>query len=117
MTNTKHEFQQKFNSIAKEYGIGEYFEFNGYSCSPNYVNLDQDKNPCFKLRTIFVQEMMKENVIFSWIALSLAHQDVELAHTERGLRRALKTYANALEDGPEKYLESAVLKPVFRKFN
>jgi glutamate-1-semialdehyde 2,1-aminomutase len=52
-----------------------------------------------------------------WIALSYAHGEAELAHTEQALRSALGVYAKALEDGYQRYLTGHEIKPVFRKFN
>ena len=52
-----------------------------------------------------------------WIALSFAHNGTELSRTLEAVKASLKIYAQALDDGYEKYLQGAVIKPVFRKYN
>ena len=52
-----------------------------------------------------------------WIALSYAHGEKEMEFTLEAVRKALIVYSNALNDGVEKYLKGAIIKPVFRTFN
>ena len=68
-------------------------------------------------RTLYSQEMIENGVLMPWIAISTAHGQTELDMTLSAVRKALKVYAKALEDGYEKYLRGAVIKPVFRRFN
>jgi glutamate-1-semialdehyde 2,1-aminomutase len=105
------------NSIAEELGIREYFQFGGYPCSPYYVTFDKDKKPSLEMRTLFAQEMLFSRVLIPWVALSCAHRDEELSMTLEAIRRSLKTYSLALEQGCKRYLRGNVIKPVFRPFN
>jgi glutamate-1-semialdehyde 2,1-aminomutase len=105
------------NSIAKENGIEKYFYVEGYGCSPNYVTRDKEGNPSFSFRTLYSQEMVKNKILMPYIALCYAHGDTELNLTLEAIRVVLKVYKKALEDGVEKYLQSRVIKPVFRKYN
>ena len=105
------------NDIAKELGIENYFIAEGYGCSPNYITRNKDGNTSFELRTLFSQEMLKKGVMMPYIALCHAHGDTELNITLDAARSALNTYTAALNDGIDKYLHSAVIKPVFRKYN
>ena len=61
--------------------------------------------------------MIKNRVLMPWIALSFAHNGTELSRTLEAVKASLKIYAQALDDGYEKYLQGAVIKPVFRKYN
>ena len=61
--------------------------------------------------------MINNGVLMPWIAISMAHGQEELDITLTAVRKALKVYAAALEEGYEKYLKGAVIKPVFRRFN
>ena len=61
--------------------------------------------------------MISHGVLMPWIALSYRHSEDELALTEHALNQAFKVYSQALEEGTEKYLKGASIKPVFRKFN
>jgi glutamate-1-semialdehyde 2,1-aminomutase len=104
--------------ITNRLGIQEYFSIDGFACSPNYITKDLEKQPSLGLRTLFAQEMINNNVLFPYIALSNSHQDEEFSHTIYAIEKSLNIYANALsEKNVDKYLKSRIIKPVFRKFN
>lgn len=105
------------NAIAKELGIEDYFQAVGVPCSPNYITKDKTGAASMAFRTLYSQEMIKNGVLMPWIAISLAHGKDELEFTLEAVRKTLDVYAKALEDGYEKYLQGAVIKPVFRRFN
>lgn len=52
-----------------------------------------------------------------WIAPSFEHGEFELELTLTAVSNSLLVYKKALEQGIEKYLIGASIKPVFRKFN
>lgn len=105
------------NKISEELGIKDCFYLEGYPCSPNYVTKDMSGNISIELRTLFSQEMIANNVLIPWIALSFAHKDQELEITLEATRKALNIYSLALDKGVEEYLNGRILKPVFRKYN
>ena len=105
------------NAIANELGIADFFQAVGVPCSPNYITKDKTGAGSMAFRTLYSQEMIKNGVLMPWIAISLAHGKEELEYTLEAVRKALEVYAKALEDGYEKYLQGAVIKPVFRRFN
>lgn len=105
------------NSIAKEYGIENYFGITGAACSPNYFAKNKQGNDSFEFRTLFAQEMLKEGIIMPYISICYEHKENEIQSTLEAARKALKVYSLALEDGVEKYLEGRPIKPVFRKYN
>ena len=105
------------NAVAKEAGVADQFIAHGFGCSPYYTTKDKDGQVSLAFRTLWSQEMIKEGVLMPWVALSLAHGDAELDQTLSAARKALKVYAAALQDGVEKHLVGAAIKPVFRKTN
>lgn len=105
------------NEIAKELNISDYFQATGIPCSPNYVTKDSSNNISFDFRTLFSQEMINNRVLMPWIAISYAHKDVELNLTLNAVKKSLRTYAKALNDGVNKFLVGPSIKPVFRKYN
>ncbi len=105
------------NAISKEYGIYKFFYVEGVPCSPNYVAKDKNEKISLEFRTLFSQEMIKNKVLIPWIALSYSHKELELEITLEAVKKALETYAAALEEGIDKYLESKTIKPVFRTRN
>ena len=105
------------NNIAKGFGIQDYFEASGIPCSPGYSTKDNQGNISLAFRTLFSQELINNGVLMPWIALSYAHQNNELEITLEAVKKSLKVYAKALEEGIENYLIGSAIKPVFRTFN
>ena len=103
--------------VAKECGVDNYFNLDGPAISISYITRDATGAPSTAFRTLFGQEMIRNGVLMPWIAISLSHTDVELQITLTAVRKALKVYSMALKEGVEKYLQGAVVKPVFRKHN
>jgi glutamate-1-semialdehyde 2,1-aminomutase len=102
---------------AVAHGIHNNFQVGGVPCSPYFSTTDNSGANSLGLRTLFLQEMIRNGVLMPWIALSWRHGDKELEITERAIDAAFGIYKKALRDGVEKYLEGPVIKPVFRKFN
>lgn len=102
---------------ARAHGIGNSFKVGGVACSPYYLTQDSTGTNSLALRTLFSQEMIRHGVLMPWIALAYRHGDEELAATESAIDQAFNVYRRAFEDGVDKYLEGAVIKPVFRKHN
>jgi glutamate-1-semialdehyde 2,1-aminomutase len=105
------------NGIAKELGIQNNFTVEGYNCSPNYTTLDVKQQPSLEMRTLFSQEMIKNQVLMPYISLSLSHGPTELDQTLSAVRKSLSVYRKALESGVSAYLDSEIIKSVFRKYN
>jgi glutamate-1-semialdehyde 2,1-aminomutase len=105
------------NDISKSLGISNHFHIDGPAICLNYVTRDSDGVVSLAMRTLFQQEMIRHGVLMPWIAVSYAHGNEELELTLSAAEEALKVYRCALDDGIDRYLEGAVIKPVFRKYN
>jgi len=106
-----------FAELTKEFDIADRFKIEGPPISMNYVTRDADGAVSLAFRTLFAQEMARNGVLMSWIAVSLSHGDSELQKTLDAARKSLQVYVRALTDGIAGFLEGPVIKPVFRKFN
>lgn len=102
---------------AEAYGVADSLKIGGFPCSPYYTTLDDHGVVSLPLRTLFVQEMVRQAVLIPWIALSWRHGEEELKLTGRALDAALPLYKKALNYGVERYLNGPPIRPVFRKFN
>jgi len=102
---------------ADTYGISHSFKVGGVACSPYYLTLDEYGNNSPALRTLFSQEMIRNGVLMPWISLCYRHGENELALTEQALWKSLDVYRKALDEGPDKYIDGPIIKPVFRKYN
>lgn len=105
------------NAIAKSLNIEDYFFTVGTAASINFVTYDRDKKLSLLMRTLFLQEMIKQGVLMPWVAVSLAHTETELQMTLSAVEKALLVYRQALEQGINNFLEGPVIKPVFRQYN
>lgn len=105
------------NEISRSLGLNKYFYMDGNYISMNFITKDNSFNPSLEFRTLFVQEMIKNGVLFPWIAVCYSHKEEELNATLKAVESSLKVYKKALNEGIEKYLVGDVIKPVFRKFN
>lgn len=105
------------NEIATDLGIQNHFSLSGYPCSPVFATKDHEGNHSLPLRTVFLQEMIKQGVIMPYVAISFAHKKDELQLTLNAASKALKTFKLALENGVESYINGHIVQPVFRKHN
>jgi glutamate-1-semialdehyde 2,1-aminomutase len=103
--------------IATEFGIKDHLKIEGYACSPVFNFLNKQGVPDLGLKTLFGQEMLKQNVMMMFIVTSFSHQNRELEITLDAFRKVMPIMVQAIENGYEKYLEGKVVKPVFRKYN
>ena len=107
-----------FNKLADKYNINEMVSMKGPSCSPYYVCKDMNKDISLPYKTLFMQEMIKNGVLFTpYISISYSHGSKELKITEKALSNTMLIYKKALKFGIKRYLKGDSIKPVFRKYN
>jgi glutamate-1-semialdehyde 2,1-aminomutase len=111
------ELKKVINTTSKELGIESYFHATGpdvcFELTANGENM-KDSN---SYKTLFLQEMVRNRVLMTFIAPSFSHKEKELEITSNAVKNSLKIYADALNFGIEKYLVGQPTKPVFRKYN
>ena len=105
------------NQISSELSMSEQFYVEGYPCSPNYTTKDIKGNLSLSFRTLFSPELLKNDVMMPYIAISQSHGDKELEITLNAVGESLIVYQKALQEGIDEHLEGPSIKPVFRKFN
>lgn len=108
---------KKGNKISEELGTKDTFYFEGFPGRLNFVTKDKNGNQSYEFRTLFLQEMIKNNILFPWITNSYSHKQKELNITLYAIKKSLEIYKKALNEGVKKYLKSRPIKPVFRKYN
>jgi glutamate-1-semialdehyde 2,1-aminomutase len=109
--------KEQINKISKELDIINYFYVDGIDCLPFYVTLDENKQSSLKYKTLFIQEMIKNNVLIPYITISYSFGDNELQQLTDAIYNSLIVYKKALDEGIDNYLTSEIVKPVFRKYN
>ena len=105
------------NKISKDLGILDYFYFEGFPQSPCYVSKNKKGESCYKMRTLFNQEMIKHNIIMPWVAISYAHKTEHLEKTLLALKSSLSVYKEGLLNADKYLINNDIQMPVFRKFN
>lgn len=107
-----------FNEIAKEFGLSAYVKMTGIACSPYQVFMDGNGKVDLSLRTLYLQEMIKEGVLIPYIAIADAHSQQDIEMTLQASRKAMTVLRRAVEQGnTDGLLVGKAVKPVFRKYN
>lgn len=115
--NWGERFVKVFNRAAESAGVSKRIYAGGPACKPGFVTLDEKGQPCMKLRTLFMQEMLKHNILMPQVVVAYRHGDAELKLVEHALADAMPVIARALKEGFEKYIHGPLVQPVFRKLN
>ena len=104
-------------AAAAQLGVGRHLIVSGRACNLLYATLDQEMRPSQAFRTLFLQEIIKRGVIAPSLAVSYSHTDADIDRTVEAIEGALRIYKQALEEGVERYLVGASVKPVYRRYN
>lgn len=105
------------NQISKDLGLEKHFVVDGIECQPFFLTFDSEGKNSMEFRTLFLQEMLKHKILFPCICMSYAHKEKEFQATLEGVAKSLEIYKKAINQGIGQYLNSNVVKPVFRKYN
>ena len=105
------------NAAARDAGIGDRFEVYGFPCNPAYICRGADGRPSPAMHTLFMQEMIKRRILIPYIAPAFSHAAEDVERTVEAAHAVFETYARALEDGWEEFVEGPIVKPVFRRLN
>lgn len=104
--------------ILKEQGLEDCIQVSSSAWMPAFVFKNNTGSPNAALRTLFLQEMIRNGVLFQGIVVpSYSHNQEEIDFFLEGFRQAAAVYQKALNEGVEKYLVGEPAKPVFRKYN
>jgi glutamate-1-semialdehyde 2,1-aminomutase len=107
------------HAAAARQGIAAFVRANSdFPCRPALQFLDARGTYSWELRTLFLQEMIRNGVFMPWVCPSYRHGEAEIAQTLEALDAACAVYARALEQGSVNgLLVGPPTKPVFRRYN
>ena len=115
------EYGKKLINLFREkivkYNIDSNFKIEGIPCSPYFLTLDSNGSNSNELRTLFIQEMIKNKVLMPYLSIAFRHGQKELELVEEALEKTFSIYAKAIDEGVSNYLEGPSIKPIFRKYN
>jgi glutamate-1-semialdehyde 2,1-aminomutase len=107
---------QGINKTIDNLKLHGYFEVIGKPCNLVYATRDREQKPSQPFRTLFLQETIKRGLLMPSLVVSYSHTDEDVNRTIEGISEALVIYKQALEEGVDKYLVGASVKPVFRQY-
>jgi len=109
--------QRGLNAVSAELGLADLIGCEGYPCSPALRFLGRDRRPSAALRTLFLQEMVREGILMPYLTPSYAHTMADVERTVEAAGRAFRRCRQALETGFDGLLEGPPVQPVFRRHN
>ena len=102
---------------VQEHHLEGYFGTLGKACNLLFYTRDENKQPSQPMRTLFLQEIIKHDVIAPSLVVSYSHTDEDVDRTLEAFNEALFVYRKALDEGVDKYLVGKPVKPAVRKYN
>ena len=61
--------------------------------------------------------MIRKNILIPALTFCYRHDKKQLTETQEALDLTFAVMRKALDDGIDKYVKGAIVKPVFRKYN
>jgi glutamate-1-semialdehyde 2,1-aminomutase len=109
--------KQLINSMARSYGLDSHISAEGPEVSFELITRDETLTDSKGYKTLFLQEMARNQVLMTFIAPSFSHTEAELEITSAAVEKTMKIYSESLSFGLNNYLSGDSIKPVFRKYN
>lgn len=106
----------RIDAATRSMGLAPYFEIVGRPCSMVYVARDKNGTPSNAFRTLFLQETVARGLIAPSFVVSYSHSDADVDEAADIVIDALSIYAQALEEGVDKYLRGRPVEPVMRPY-
>ena len=116
--STGERLQAGVRNAAEKFGISHLVKVVGYPCKPGFVFLNPAGKPCAITRTLFLQETMRQGLLFPYVVPCYAHKEEQIDEALKIIESSFSIMGQTLKDGSlEEKLEGPAAKPVFRKFN
>jgi glutamate-1-semialdehyde 2,1-aminomutase len=101
---------------AQVEGVSSQVACLGRDCGLIFTTRDQEGQPSQEFRTLFLQELIARGILAPSLMVSYAHSDEDIQRTIEAIAEVFSVYRRALDEGVEKFLIGAPVKPVFRPF-
>lgn len=108
--------REGFLQAVDAHGLRGYVDCFGRDCCLFFGTCGTDGRPSQPMRTLFMQEMIRHGVLAPSFVISYSHTDEDVDRTVEAADAALRVYRQALDEGVERYLVGASVKPVFRPY-
>ena len=106
------------NQAIKQHELESFVSISGENWLPAFVFKDEKGSVSFEYRTLAMQEMIKNGVLFQGIfAPCFSHTNYDVDFFMESFNNTLKIIKEALNSNINNYLIGKAVKPVFRKYN
>lgn len=107
------------NAIIQDLQLQSYLKLTGFNWSVGLAVLSAEGKPDFKLRTLFMQEMIKRGILYQGIfSPCWSHSKEDADWFLNAFQESSIELKKAIENGSvESMLIGDEIKPVFRKYN
>jgi glutamate-1-semialdehyde 2,1-aminomutase len=110
-------FIEMFNDASRRAGTWPHVRVGGPACKPVLSITGRDGVPSMPLRTLFMQELLRNGVLMPQVTIAFRHDEAALKHAESAIGSALPIVAEGLWSGIDGLLEGPSVRPVFRRFS
>jgi glutamate-1-semialdehyde aminotransferase len=111
-----HSLISATDKILRNKNLGSFIEISQTPWLQGFTFKNRQQEVDTGMRTLFMQEMIRHGVLFQGAFVPcFSHQTQDLEFFAEAFSESCDIYAQALEQGWEKYLTGAPTKPVFRK--
>ena len=115
--NVGKRLKTAYNEEAKKLNILQYTSIQGIDCRPFLVFIGKDGTPDTILRTIFLEEMIKQGVLLQSFNPSFSHTEDEIGKTIEAFSISLRKIEEIISSGTNFNFNGHSVKSVFRKYN
>lgn len=104
-----------FNTCISKYELAEFITISGHPARPE-LKFFENGIFSFALKTLFMQEMMKQGIFMERIAISYSHTEEAFLKTVGALENTFKVITEAVRaNAVKKKVEGKITEPVFTK--
>lgn len=97
-------------------GLSDHVGVVSRDCNLLFYTRDADGQPSQPMRTLFMQEMVRQGILAPSFVVSWSHSEADIDRTIDAVAEALKVYRRALDSGVDGLLRGRCVKPVFRRY-
>ncbi|PRD41626.1 glutamate-1-semialdehyde 2,1-aminomutase [Phyllobacterium phragmitis] len=112
-----HKLQEGFEEAIARHGLQSFVRTVGRPSCLAYSTLDETGGASQTFRSLFLQETIRRGVLMPSLVVSYTHSNEDIARTIEAVDGALGVYAQALDQGVERYLIGRPSQIVYRRFN
>ena len=108
--------REGIEQVTTTLGMEDYVGVLGRDCNLVYFTHDQEGKPSQPLRTLLMQELIRQGILAPSFVVSYSHSNDDIDRTIEAVSQALVVYKRALEEGVDRFLVGESVKPVYRRY-